>query len=138
MQKLYYSQASGSAPQLLHYPESGTPILYDNIDSLIIDSGSYEILAKSGSEVLIRFPIENTNIYYGTGSKDGPIAVPSYDYFNPSSSFFESPPDYSAYLAISSTFLDITSEYTASTGLDRKSTRLNSSHTDISRMPSSA
>ena len=51
MQKLYYSQASGSAPQLLHYPESGTPILYDNIDSLIIDSGSYEILAKSGSEV---------------------------------------------------------------------------------------
>ena len=47
--------------------------------------------------------------------------------------------DYEEYLdGLTSEELRIEMEWLKSVGEDRKSTRLNSSHTDISRMPSSA
>lgn len=67
MQSLYYNSGSGITSSLLLIKENGTPEVWTNntITNLIISGALGEILAYSGSNIVVSFPIDNTNIYYG-------------------------------------------------------------------------
>jgi hypothetical protein len=77
MQTLYYTSASAS----LTVVQANTPAQYwYSVDNLIVCSSQYQVVAKSGSTELIRFPINDTVIYYSdeyTSSYDIPQSTSS-------------------------------------------------------------
>ena len=61
MQELYYISESAT---LTLTKDTGISETWTGIDNLIVCSSLYEITAFSGSEQVVAFPINNTNIYY--------------------------------------------------------------------------
>ena len=61
MQDLYYIENSAS---LTLIRKNGNYQEWSDVDNLLVDSSSYQIVAISGSVELATFPINGTNIYY--------------------------------------------------------------------------
>ena len=64
MQELYYISESAT---LTLIKDTGTSESWTGITNLIVCSSLYEITAFSGSQQLVSFPINNTNLYYTPG-----------------------------------------------------------------------
>lgn len=73
MQTLYYTSASAS---LLVRQDNNTSQRWDYISSLIVCSSLQEIIAFSGSQQLLAFPIANTSIVYSDKVQQATYAPP--------------------------------------------------------------
>lgn len=77
MQELYYISESATLTLLT---DTGIRQQWTGINNLIVCSSLYEITAFSGSEQVVAFPINNTNLYYDVNAINIPPPIDSGSY----------------------------------------------------------